>query len=365
MLVDSIAYDAAITQNTTDIATNTADIATHTSLLAGLRPPNILVDGWCQITQGAAAGTFSGTPTYGKIDMWAAWASAGVASAGTIDQATAGGFGRALMVNGATIGAGGVISFRQRIEGARSCLFSQSPLSFSMVVRANTGTSFPARVILRTPTALDNFAATTVTYTGADQTVNGTDDISRPYQWENIPLASYTNGMEVEFQFDVGAITTKRFIINAIELTPGTKCPQGSATLTTAPYAYTPPYSFDQELAAVKRYFQKSFAYGTAPAQNVGTVVGALYYRCPIAGAVATAVQLPWSVQMRTSAPTVTFYNPNAANAKWRNNSLGADSGLAAVTFNGESNHLITNPQVAGDAIGNQMFVHWTADARF
>ena len=61
--------------------------------------------------------------------------------------------------------------------------------------------------------------------------------------------------------------------------------------------------------------------------------------------------------------PTVTYYNPHAANANWRNSDLPADSGLARSLGTGEDRFGISNPQVDGDRIGDNMNIHWSADA--
>ena len=67
---------------------------------------------------------------------------------------------------------------------------------------------------------------------------------------------------------------------------------------------------------------------------------------------------------MRVS-PTLTFYNTNNTNANWRNLSLPADSGAASGAGLGDMAVAGLNPQVAGDAIGHVIAVHWTADADF
>ncbi len=66
-------------------------------------------------------------------------------------------------------------------------------------------------------------------------------------------------------------------------------------------------------------------------------------------------------VTMRT-LPTVVTYNPGAANDKWRNVSLPADSGTPS-TLPGDSAVSIYNPQVVGDIAGHQQYIHFTADA--
>lgn len=118
---------------------------------------------------------------------------------------------------------------------------------------------------------------------------------------------------------------------------------------------------FATQLLRCQRYFQKSFPYATAPAQNASGL-GALAYTCMRAGANAFTIMERFGVRLRTT-PTITYYNPAAANAKWRNTGLGADSGAAATTQATETTLAVANPQVAGDSLGNIILVHWTADA--
>ena len=115
---------------------------------------------------------------------------------------------------------------------------------------------------------------------------------------------------------------------------------------------------FGQELALCQRYYWKTFASGTAPAQNVG-FVGALCYRAPIAGASINTVAIRHPVQMR-STPAATYYNPGAANTKWRNRSLTQDSGDSGDTVDVPSadGWAINNGQAAGDAATNLLCIH-------
>ena len=122
---------------------------------------------------------------------------------------------------------------------------------------------------------------------------------------------------------------------------------------------------FGKELDRCFRYYQKSFPYVTTPAQNAGNS-GALFYRATAAGVSNSNGRhiLALMTEIRTATPTVTTYNPGAANANWRNITLGADSGVpTAGTATGTKYISIINPQVAGDALGNDIGIHWTVDA--
>ena len=115
-------------------------------------------------------------------------------------------------------------------------------------------------------------------------------------------------------------------------------------------------------LARCQRFFAKSFPQATTPAQNAG-VTGAVSF--PQVVGASTAMTLPavtFPATMR-AAPTVTLFNPSAANAQARNVGTGTDCTLTSATatewgFSGTA----TTP--GGSAAGQQLLVHYTADAR-
>lgn len=85
---------------------------------------------------------------------------------------------------------------------------------------------------------------------------------------------------------------------------------------------------FDDELAACQRYYYKTFAYGTAPAQNVGVNTGEFIFQSITSSASAAgSLCLPYEM---FSAPTLTTYNPSAANTQVRDESAGADCAATA-----------------------------------
>lgn len=118
-----------------------------------------------------------------------------------------------------------------------------------------------------------------------------------------------------------------------------------------------------QEIARCQRYFQKTFSLTVAPAQAAG-YIGSLEYIVQVNGA-GYCVPIVFPNVMR-STPTVTFYNPTSANAKWYNSTpaVVADSGTATAVNVGTSSMGIINLQVGGDVAGNTINVHYALDAR-
>ncbi len=123
------------------------------------------------------------------------------------------------------------------------------------------------------------------------------------------------------------------------------------------------PAVFGEELRKCQRYYWKSFPQNVAPANGAGRA-GSIQYVAPNSGVGYCSVEVQFPVNMRT-APTVTFYSPSSANAKWFNYSAGTDSGVAGTPFSETKEHGLTvfDTQAAGDNAGNTVAIHVTASA--
>jgi hypothetical protein len=66
---------------------------------------------------------------------------------------------------------------------------------------------------------------------------------------------------------------------------------------------------------------------------------------------------------VKAGTPTMTLYNPSAANSEVRNESIGADCSAAIVTASDRSFVVVCTTSGATVA-GNRLAVHWTANAR-
>jgi hypothetical protein len=121
------------------------------------------------------------------------------------------------------------------------------------------------------------------------------------------------------------------------------------------------PYTVEEDLC--KRYFRKSFPRATAPAQAVGNRYGAVTYRVQVSGlAAGYSLFVPFNPPMRATPTTITTYNPDAANNKWRNTTAG-DSDTAGIFNACEMGMQLTNAQVAGDLATHNCYIHYTAEA--
>ena len=178
----------------------------------------------------------------------------------------------------------------------------------------------------------------------------GTDFHGTNNTWEGANDLATSNQVNSLDPNGDGSAQTDAFMVSQVQLELG-----GVAT----PFEHE---DFSVTLQKCQRYYAKTFSFGTAPVQNVGTSAGALTYFAHTAGVETGGVMWRYPVRMRDS-PTLTFYNPLAANALWRNTPSATDS--AAVTENDkdDASVMVTNVQVGGDLVGERMNVHAQAVA--
>jgi hypothetical protein len=123
------------------------------------------------------------------------------------------------------------------------------------------------------------------------------------------------------------------------------------------------PRTTAEELALTQRRYRKTFPIGTAVAQS-GGVAGALCTKNPIAVGDPSAFW-SWGTTMRV-APTITTFNPSAANANWRDVTAVADVTVsvdpATALSSGTGVLIATSATVA--TLGDVLCIHATADAR-
>lgn len=120
--------------------------------------------------------------------------------------------------------------------------------------------------------------------------------------------------------------------------------------------------SYAAELLRCQRYYYKTFPQGTAPATNSGVTQGCVAYVTQVAGTAGPNGAFRAFPSTMRAAPAITTYNPLAANANWRNVTLGADSGVPS-GVSSDAGMFMYNPQVGGDLPGHTQYLHFTADA--
>jgi hypothetical protein len=120
--------------------------------------------------------------------------------------------------------------------------------------------------------------------------------------------------------------------------------------------------TFNEELSLCQRYFCKTFPYDTAPAQ-IGGATGALSLRATYDN-VDSHLFIYWSfpVEMRGS-PTLVTYNPSAANANFRNFTLGTDEFPTLQGLGSTGVGLLSTGAVDVAWVDNTCGIHASADA--
>lgn len=178
--------------------------------------------------------------------------------------------------------------------------------------------------------------------------MSGTNYTSTANVWTATDLVGVTgtlNGV---------AANTDYMNITGVVVIPGTTAPSSTATFTLP---------FDEELAIAQRYYEKSFNYTTAPVQNAGLNSAEVTMPSPVAAGTA---RLPWvahRVRKRVQ-PTLTVYNPRAANGEVRDNNTGTDCSATSSVAT-ESGHWVFTTVPGGAGVGDRLNYHWVADARF
>ena len=169
---------------------------------------------------------------------------------------------------------------------------------------------------------------------GAGATYSGTAGA-----WAGSTLVSATGATSV-----VGT-SGATFYITGVQLEKG-------STATSFDYL-----DYGRSLAQCQRYYYKTFPQGTAPAQNTGSIAGALLVSTSATSTFGGSLPLP--VTMRSAPSTVTTYNPSAANASWRDTNNSADRTVGSAS-GGDSSLYVTG--LSGIVNGLNL-IHVTATA--
>ncbi len=124
------------------------------------------------------------------------------------------------------------------------------------------------------------------------------------------------------------------------------------------------PRPFGDELQLCKRYFQKTFPYAVAPADNAGGN-GFIQYVAIQSAALAQVVTWNFPVQMRVVPSVITFFNYTAGVAGFWRNGAGADSAVVTSLAGQDSDSrlYLRNAQVPADNVGDQIGCHATVQA--
>jgi hypothetical protein len=125
------------------------------------------------------------------------------------------------------------------------------------------------------------------------------------------------------------------------------------------PYVNPDPLAELEELAF---FYWKTFQLGVAPAQNAGQTAASFVSQTVPAVTGQSGDNVLFTRRMRIT-PTITFFNPLAANAQARNTSISVDCSASLPVLVNESGLVITFTSAAGSVAGQANAVHITAEA--
>lgn len=180
----------------------------------------------------------------------------------------------------------------------------------------------------------------TLSWTGAAQgRFNGGTYASSP-----IAITGITAAANLTIEFNTGTV-------GSVQVEPGT---------AATPFERNP---LPQEIHLCQRYYQKSFPLAIVPAQNAGNLAAEATIQAPTAGPGTVFFPMIRLIPRMSGSPTVTLYNPGAANAQARNLSNGTDCTASTTSQKNETGILMTCTSSGTTAAGHLIAVHWTAEA--
>jgi hypothetical protein len=319
-----------------------ANIGTIADSSLGFR--NRIINGAMVIDQRNAGASFTvGNLGYG-IDRWLTQA---VTASGTGQQvAGSTGNNKALRITGAS--GNTAIQVSQRIESVNIYDCASQTVSVSFTLSGSTSGTVSVRFLY--PTATDNYTSTTEPVAGTSVSFTTT-----PTQYTvSRTLDSNANkGVWVLLDFGaVGASVTRTIEFFQLE--------KGS---TATSFDYRP---IGTELQLCQRYFEKSFQQATAPVQNGGSTGAYRFVQVVTINTRQICCGTAFFKVTKRATPTVTLFNPEAANALPRNLQRALDwttGGLGTVAAS--ESVLVFNDWTSASSggAGDDFTVQWTASS--
>jgi len=131
----------------------------------------------------------------------------------------------------------------------------------------------------------------------------------------------------------------------------------------TTPRAWT-PFPYNEMLTKLQKFFEKSFGVDRQPATAVGLNAYEMQF---MAGKAGAALQycptIRYLARKFLSTPTVTIYNPSAANAQVRDATAPADCTATTVVSVSGHHFFLSCTGAAGTLVGNKLAFNWTSEA--
>lgn len=263
---------------------------------------NAIINGGCQVAQRVTAPNLSTSFQYGAVDRFAAKATGTLVSAGTIAQTTAPNAtstGYALKLAGMTLTGTGIAYLRYRIEAKDALRFKNGAASFALKVYHDIGSAVNFTIFIRKATVADNFTSTTdIANSGAISVPNTTATTIKFESINTGNIGDVSNGIEIEIQAAVGAITTKNIEFAELQFNKGVKA---------LPFFLR---QFGDELRSCQRYYEKSYPIADAPGTGYSQVYSnSAETRDNGGGNTVIGISAKFKTRKR-AAPTMSYYNP-------------------------------------------------------
>lgn len=318
---------------------------------------NAVINSDASLAQRGATITGISSITQG-LDCWFGWCFSGASNATMSQQAGISGFANLLRmqrINGNTSVQGHSIA--QIIETQDCLRFQGVTATYSFYARAGanfsaTGNTLNARVDTGTGTNQGSTGFVNLTWTNQAVAINTTQVITTTLTRYSFSVSIPANATEIGVQLYFTPTGTAG-VADYFEVT-GVQFEANPLTV----YEYTPTQI---QLERCMRFYQKSFATTTAPAQSAG-VSNAITVKNPIAlGDPSEYIQ--FCPPMRTT-PTITTFNPSAANANWRDITASADATVSvdpATTIGSKGVIIATSGTIT--TLGDVLAIHYTAEA--
>lgn len=321
--------------------------------IAGFR--NYIINGDFKVWQRGTS--FALTTTVGtyNADRWSSYqptVAAGISNRDTSVPTTPATFQYSLKVGRTAANtATNHIYLNQVIESVNCYPLRGQQVTLSFYAKAganysNAGSTLSVQ--LYTGTGVDQGTSSIGTWTGVTAAISQPATLTTSWQRFSYTAILGATISEVAFQADMLPVGTAgaddNYYITGIQLEVGT---------VATPFENR-PFSTEQDLC--RRYYEKTFAYATAPAQNAGTA-GAQAVLLPTGASGTFGLSVP--MYPKRTAPTITTYNPSVANANWRDSTGAADRTVTVGTI-GETSFVISG---ASGVASTTNLIHWAAAA--
>ena len=122
--------------------------------------------------------------------------------------------------------------------------------------------------------------------------------------------------------------------------------------------------NFQQELQVCQAFYEKSFGYITAPAQNVGINNDEFRFPQILTGASGQDTgTILYKAPKQTTPTLISLYNPGANNSEVRNETGSVDCTSSTLSVNGTKGLSVSFVNAAGTLPGYILGVNWTSEA--